>query len=117
MNPTEADPFVNKTSPVTPLPALFAIAGNPTACVLKCPLPFNDNATTLDVASNKISVVDATDQLHDTNDNLGSVDAPVKAEASKILAAEFVDVVVTLITVSKSESLNSCVTNAMFSLL
>ena len=34
-NPTDADPFVNSMSPLTPEPPLLGIDGNPTADALK----------------------------------------------------------------------------------
>ena len=94
MVPTELEPFVNNISPVTPVPALFGIAGTPSPKPT-LPLPFSDRATTFDVASNKISVLLSTDQAHPTIEARGSVAAPSASEASKILAAVFVLVVVT----------------------
>ena len=88
--PTEV-PLVTRTSPVTPLPALFGIAGIPSPNPI-LPLPLNERATTFDVASHKISVCAATDHATPTIETLGSVAAPSASDTSKRLAALFVPV-------------------------
>jgi len=81
---------------------------------LYAPLPFKDNATTLEVASNSKSVCEPTDHWHATIDSFGPESCPARPYASTTVAVEFVPVVVILTTCSKSESTNVCNTTAIF---